>query len=39
MDGYRIVLFLHLSVLDAENDNAVEVFYHPYAHAARQAAA
>lgn len=26
-------------VLDAENDNALDVFYHPYAHAARQAAA
>jgi hypothetical protein len=26
-------------VLDAENDNALEVFYHPYAHAALKAAA
>jgi hypothetical protein len=25
--------------LDAQDDNALEVFYHPYAHAAPQAAA
>jgi protease II len=26
-------------VVDAANDNALDVFYHPYAHAARQAVA
>ena len=28
-----------LFVLDAENDKALDVFYHPYAHTASQAAA
>ena len=37
-DSCGAVAAIHL-VLDAESDKALEVFYHPYAHAALQAAA